>query len=323
MRDSPARFACMKSSSAELSLQIQTACVLEASARKLGNVHPLASFPDLCYADFVVAAEAVAPVLARSRETGVGRAVLDAVEATRSRTGKNVNLGIILLIAPLAAVPSDVPLRDGIRDVLTRLTNDDARLVYQAIRLAQPGGLGRVDREDVSGEPTGTLLDVMQLAADRDLVAAQYVTDYSIVLDDAMPFLGQFTTNFASRWDSIIIGLQLAFLAKFPDSLIARKCGHFIATETTRRAELCCDRLLRNNPPEWSQRMSSQASGSQLAEFDSWLRADGHRRNPGTTADLIAASLFAAFRDGIVPMPWLDAIQNEVRLWGPNDTTSA
>ena len=61
----------------------------------------------------------------------------------------------------------------------------------------------------------------------------------------------------------------------------------------------------------------------EFREFDAWLRADGHRRNPGTTADLIAASLFAAFRDGILPMPSLDDIQNEVQLWGPNDTTSA
>ena len=38
-----------------------------------------------------------------------------------------------------------------------------------------------------------------------------------------------------------------------------------------------------------------------LADFDFWLRSDGHRRNPGTTADLIAAALFAGLRDG-----WID-----------------
>jgi triphosphoribosyl-dephospho-CoA synthetase len=31
------------------------------------------------------------------------------------------------------------------------------------------------------------------------------------------------------------------------------------------------------------------------------LRADGHRRNPGATADLIAAALFVALREG---QPW-------------------
>ena len=39
----------------------------------------------------------------------------------------------------------------------------------------------------------------------------------------------------------------------------------------------------------------------ELNEFDRWLRADGNRRNPGTTADLVAASLFAAFRRGGAP----------------------
>ena len=37
---------------------------------------------------------------------------------------------------------------------------------------------------------------------------------------------------------------------------------------------------------------------SAVADFDFWLRADGHRRNPGTTADLIAAGLFVLLREG-------------------------
>lgn len=52
----------------------------------------------------------------------------------------NTNLGIVLLIAPLSAVPLDQSLRDGIGNVLERLTRDDAVWVYRAIRLAQPGG---------------------------------------------------------------------------------------------------------------------------------------------------------------------------------------
>ena len=35
-----------------------------------------------------------------------------------------------------------------------------------------------------------------------------------------------------------------------------------------------------------------------LAEFDFWLRQDGHRRNPGTSADLVAAGLFVSLQDG-------------------------
>ena len=41
-----------------------------------------------------------------------------------------------------------------------------------------------------------------------------------------------------------------------------------------------------------------------LADLDFWLRSDGHRRNPGTTADLIAAGLFAALREHQIALPF-------------------
>ena len=42
----------------------------------------------------------------------------------------------------------------------------------------------------------------------------------------------------------------------------------------------------------------------ELVELDFWLRSEGHRRNPGTTADLVAAGLFVALRDGIIRPPY-------------------
>jgi len=47
--------------------------------------------------------------------------------------------------------------------------------ILEAIRLANPGGLGRVSQQDVHDEPTQGLREVMALAADRDLIARQYV----------------------------------------------------------------------------------------------------------------------------------------------------
>ena len=38
-------------------------------------------------------------------------------------------------------------------------------------------------------------------------------------------------------------------------------------------------------------------------KLDTWLRAKRNERNPGTTADLVTASLFAALREGIIPLP--------------------
>jgi triphosphoribosyl-dephospho-CoA synthase len=278
---------------ARLERLLQTACILEATARKPGNVHPGHSFPDLKYQDFIDSAHAVAPILAKTVELGVGQAIRDAVAATCECVGSNANLGIILLLVPLAAVPPPTPLIDGIGAVLADLTVRDAELAYDAIRLAHPGGMGEVPDQDIRSTPTQSLLDVMRLAADRDLIARQYATNYSLVLGTGLPYLAQFREDFEQSWESAIVGLQLVLLSQNPDSLILRKCGSEVAQEASLRAQA----VLRNTPRE------TLTDQSALHDFDTWLRADGHRRNPGTTADLIAASLFAAFRDGGVAVP--------------------
>ncbi|HEY2250277.1 MAG TPA: triphosphoribosyl-dephospho-CoA synthase [Planctomycetaceae bacterium] len=271
--------------------QIRAACVLEATARKPGNVHPQHSFADLTFNDFVVSAEAAAPVLARTAELGVGRAILDAVTATQARVGRNTNLGIILLLAPLAAVPAERRLADGIAGILAGLTRQDAELVYEAIRLAHPGGLGRVDNQDIGTSPTLTLLEVMRLATDRDLIARQYADNFSIVLEIGLPYFSA-VADFERHWEAAIIGLQLELLARHADSLIVRKCGREMAEEASRRARA----VLQAATP------GTRNAQVEMEHFDRWLRAEGNRRNPGTTADLLAASLFAAMRDGNVPV---------------------
>ncbi len=75
------------------------------------------------------------------------------MRASRAAVAGNVNLGIVLLLAPLASVPRSRSLAEGIGDVLAALSADDARDVYEAIRLAQPGGLGAVPEYDVHAAP--------------------------------------------------------------------------------------------------------------------------------------------------------------------------
>jgi triphosphoribosyl-dephospho-CoA synthase len=271
---------------------IRLACVLEASARKPGNVHPGASFADVTFQDFIRSAEVVAPILAAAPSVGVGRAIRDAVSATQAAVGRNTNLGVLLLFAPLAAVDTDTPLPDGIAAVLNRLDRDDASFVYEAIRLASPGGLGRVPAEDVAGEPTQTLLEVMRLAADRDRIAAQYADHFELVLGDAVGRLGE-CDDFATNWNEAIIGLHVHLMARYPDTLIQRKCG---PAEARTSAALATAVLDAGGP-------HTNLGRERLRELDVWLRADGNRRNPGTTADLVAATLFAALRDGHIAAP--------------------
>lgn len=100
---------------------VRQACLWEATAPKPGNVHPGAAFADTCYEDFILSAEAILPAMEAASSLGVGRAIFQAVTATRSLVTSNTNLGLILLLAPLAAVPRHEPLRPGVRQVLDTL----------------------------------------------------------------------------------------------------------------------------------------------------------------------------------------------------------
>src|SRR5262245_12005583 len=101
-------------------LLAQTACIWEVTARKPGNVHRYRDFADLTFVDFALSAAAIAPVLDRAASQPVGLTVLQAVAATRQVTASNTNLGILLLLAPLAAVPEGEDLRTGVERILRR-----------------------------------------------------------------------------------------------------------------------------------------------------------------------------------------------------------
>lgn len=258
----------------------QLACIWEATARKPGNVHRGRDFDDTTYLDFLQSAAAIAPVMDTAGQRPVGATILAAVRATRQVTAGNTNLGIILLLAPLSAVTGE-PLRHSLLRVLEQLDVADAVLAYEAIRLAHPAGLGAVPEQDVREEPTQTLRQVMALAADRDLIACQYVNGYAHVFDEALPALEEALAEGVGL-EEAILRCQLRLLSRHPDSLIARKRGPAEANAVQERA----GRVLRGE--------------LDREGFDAWLREDGHARNPGTTADLIAAALFVALREGVI-----------------------
>ena len=168
----------------------QLACVLEASAEKPGNITPRHDFADTSYEDMLRSAIALGPELGRAAERGVGDTVLAAVRATRRVAGANTNLGIALLLAPLArAALLGGPLRERTEEVLGALTLDDARAAYAAIRTAGAGGLDEPVEHDVRAEPTIALRDAMAAAADRDSVAAEYATGYAVTFELGLPAL--------------------------------------------------------------------------------------------------------------------------------------
>jgi triphosphoribosyl-dephospho-CoA synthase len=269
------------------------ATIMEATAPKPGNVHRGADFEDASYPDFIVAATLVGPIMELAVELPLGQTILSAVATTKAAVATNANLGTILLLAPLAKVPRTAPLQQGVADVLDNLAAQDARDVYEAIRLAAPGGLGKVDAGDVAGAAPDNLIAAMRLAEDRDMVARQYVRGFADVFDSVVPWLLRAIAAGLSLSQSIV-RVHLELMSRFPDSLIARRRGLAVAQEAADRAGAVLD---CGHPGE-------EAFGRALSDLDFWLRADGHLRNPGTTADLLAAGLFVALRDDIIKPPF-------------------
>src|SRR5262249_60214581 len=116
----------------------------------------------------------------------------------------------------------------GVRGVLDRSDVADSQLVYEAIRLANPGGLGTATQQDVAAEPTLPLRAVMALAADRDLVARQYVENFHTIFAEGLPALVRGLETTGSLEGGIIAG-YLDLLIAHPDSLVARKRGTDVA----------------------------------------------------------------------------------------------
>ena len=271
----------------------QLACLVEAGAPKPGNVSPGRHFRDTRYEDFVASAVAIGPALAAAGRQSLGSTILHAVNATDQWTTSNTNLGIILLLSPLAraALHSEGALRDGVREVLASTTVADAAEVYEAIRRTRPGGLGSSAREDVSATPTVPLRDAMALAADRDSVAREYATDFATTLDVGVPAL-RAARSAGLGWSEATVETFLRLLATRPDTLIARKLGAAAAATVSRRAREVED----------AGGVRTEAGREALEEFDDELRSPNNAYNPGTTADLTCAALFVVIlEDGWHP----------------------
>jgi len=258
-------------------------CLDELEALKPGNVHIHAAGHGMEVAHFKNAATASAPFIAR-KNLSVGERIFGAVEASFAVAGLNTNLGILLLCAPLAVAfeTNSTDLRAGLSDVLARLDRNDAADAFRAITLASPGGLGDASSHDVHGVPEVTLREAMAEASDRDRIAFQYVSDYEDIFGSGFSALIEARSRgMQANWQTVTI--YLAFLAEFPDTHICRKFGPEMAEAVRNEAQAIRARFLSESEPTHSF--------DDLMTFDSKLKAAG--LNPGTSADLTVATLFA------------------------------
>lgn len=260
------------------------ACRAEIEALKPGNVHRFADGHRMTAGQFLESADASAPLVS---ETGssVGRRVFAAVTATREKVGTNTNLGILLLCAPLAkaAESAGTSFRGDLQRTLDEMNTEDARDVFAAIRLTNPGGLGDAEEQDVREEPTVSLIEAMGMAADRDLIARQYTNGFADIFDGGLSAWKEATgRGEADMWPTVFVYLH--FLSSFRDSHIGRKHGIDLAEKVRKEAE----EIRRMVMGETNLTRREEV----LLSFDKRLK-DGDI-NPGTSADLTVATLFVS-----------------------------
>jgi triphosphoribosyl-dephospho-CoA synthase len=262
----------------------EAACLAELDALKPGNVHRHGEGHGMSVADFEESARAAAPSLAEPG-LSVGGRIRRAVEATMEAVGQNTNLGIVLMCAPLAqaALREEDDLERCVASVLKALTIDDAKEAYAAIRASKAGGLGSVEKHDLASEPDITLLEAMREAEARDRIAWNYTHGFADIFDRGLRHLAEAESHFADQ-DWAVTDLYLSFLAKIPDTLIARKFGLKTAEQVSENAKQILDGLAGG--------LTRQERLEILLGFDAALKASNF--NPGTTADLTVATLFAS-----------------------------
>jgi triphosphoribosyl-dephospho-CoA synthase len=265
----------------------EMACLLEVSAPKPGNVNRQHDFGDTHFEDFLLSAVAIQPALRAADRSGVGQIIWRAIRDTHRLITSNTNLGIVLLLAPLAKAcclsqTTDlIAVREELAHILDGLSVEDARKAYAAIRLAQAGGLGHSAQADVAEEPVVTLLQAMALAQVRDAIAREYVTRFAITFETGVPAI-ESGWEISKNLPLAIVHGYLTILAQVPDTLIARKRSLDTALGVSKQAAHILE----------SGSVFSKAGSRELSELDRQLRSDGHSLNPGTTADLTTASLF-------------------------------
>lgn len=270
-----------------LSQRYYDACMAELSALKPGNVHIFADGHGMVVQDFIKSADASMMPISQPGLC-VGERIFSAISATWDAVACNTNLGIVLLAAPMiqASYSAAGFSQKSLQNVLQHLTIEDAVKAYQAIAIARPAGLGEVQEHDVRQIPNITLLQAMQAAVDRDLIAQQYANGFADIWAGVQLYAEHLAKWERSAW--AITAVYLSFLAKFEDSHIARKYGRAVAKSIQKQAQQHYSEFTSLENPKLYQ--------ATLLNWDQELKAESIKTrgiNPGTSADLTVATILA------------------------------
>ncbi|MHA1894835.1 MAG: triphosphoribosyl-dephospho-CoA synthase [Candidatus Helarchaeota archaeon] len=283
------------------------ASLLEVSALKPGNVHPNHDIPDTRFEHFICANVVVYQYLKKiALGEPIGKNLIGAVRLTRAwQEGGNINFGILLLFAPILSAAgklirekgeiSDLNvLRNEIEKIIENTTFIDSLDLYKAIEIIQPGGLGTIKELDVNDknslkrikEDKLNLKYIFNQSASWDNISREWVTNYEITIDNGLPYLIKQYKKEKKIFKAITL-LYLMLLGKYPDSLIIRKTSKEEATKISERAQKILS--ITNEAKQFEE----------IQKFDEYLHVFKGKYNPGTTADLVACTIFLAIIMGL------------------------
>ena len=123
----------------------------------------------------------------------------------------------------------------------------------------------------------------MSEAAARDSIARQYATGFADIFDLGAPLMDAACRRWGGASGAAALAVYLGFLAAFPDSHIQRKHGLDAAVAVQKEASSLHALAQDADDP--------QSLFPEVLAFDSRLKAGG--LNPGSSADLTVATLFA------------------------------
>lgn len=291
----------------EIAKLAQIASVLEVSGYpKPGNVHRNRDFDDMVFEDFLISGvvigeamekAAISALTAKQKDDfsklSIGKYILEAVKETDKWIANNTNLGIMMMCIPIAcsaAISNNFnELQDNIGLLMDNTTVEDAVNLYDAISLADAGGMGDQEDFDVMSEKAKdelrannqTMLDVLEISAGWDRLANELSSKMPVCFDIGYPVFSEIKSAEGSINKATVLTF-LNILSEIPDTLISRK----YSDETAQKVSNEVKKLLKskNNDLFFIEK---------LKEFDEYLFVNKY--NPGTTADLTAASIFIAY----------------------------
>lgn len=302
---------------------LQLAILLEVSADKPGNVNFNSSFKGTRIEHFLASAIAAGPSFQEAvlrgvsiaenklppSKAGLGELIKCGVkDVCEWQNGGNTILGTLMLFAPIAVAAGMLPAEKGYRSDFSQLRKNidlivksstamDSVHLYEAIDIALPSGLN--DSPDLSvKDPKSkerlikenvTLYKVFEIAKDYDDICSEWISNYAITFDQAYPYLRQQLETVGQN--TAVINVFLKILSEHPDTFIARKASVEKALQVSEEAK----KVL-----ELGGASTSKGKKAVLA-FDQILRRAGNNYNPGTTADITAATLALCTLNGYRP----------------------